>query len=66
VRRTAIRVVAAVGMLLATPPAIARTPGVQRFLEASDPVAMAWTPDGTRPFFDERATGDIRAAMPDG
>jgi glucose/arabinose dehydrogenase len=53
-------------MLLGAPPAIARTPGVQRFLEASGPVAMAWTPDGTRLFFDEQATGDIRVAMPDG
>jgi glucose/arabinose dehydrogenase len=53
-------------MSLGAPPAIARTPGVQRFLEASGPVAMAWTPDGTRLFFDEQATGDIRVAMPDG
>jgi len=27
---------------------------------------MAWTPDGSRLYFDEQATGDIRVAMPDG
>jgi glucose/arabinose dehydrogenase len=39
---------------------------VERFLRAQEPVSMAWTPDGSRLFFDELATGDIRVAMPDG
>jgi glucose/arabinose dehydrogenase len=44
----------------------ARAQDVERFLRAQEPVSMAWTPDGSRLFFDERATGDIRVAMPDG
>src|SRR5262245_217602 len=52
------------GSLGAAPPAHAQD--VVRFLRAHDPVSMAWTPDGSRLFFDEQATGDIRVAMPDG
>jgi glucose/arabinose dehydrogenase len=52
-----------VGSLGATP---AHAQDVERFLRAQDPVSMAWTPDGSRLFFDEQATGDIRVAMPDG
>jgi len=59
----------AVAILLATvgiTPAHAQSAGVQRFLRAQDPVAMAWTPDGSRLFFDEQSTGDIRVATHDG
>jgi glucose/arabinose dehydrogenase len=37
-----------------------------RFLRADQPVSMAWTPDGTRLFFDEQATGDVRVATANG
>jgi aldose sugar dehydrogenase len=66
--RPAVSLLAA-GLLLAvlgTPSADAQTTGVERFLRAEDPVSMAWTPDGSRLFFNEQATGDIRVAMPDG
>jgi aldose sugar dehydrogenase len=66
--RPAVSLLAA-GLLLAvfgTPSADAQTTGVERFLRAEDPVSIAWTPDGSRLFFTEQATGDIRVAMPDG
>jgi glucose/arabinose dehydrogenase len=52
--------------VVGTPSADAQTTGVERFLRAEDPVSIAWTPDGSRLFFTEQATGDIRVAMPDG
>ena len=62
---TLLGVVLLLGGTAATP-VRAQTTDVHRFLRAQDPVSMAWTPDGTRLFFDEQATGDIRVAMPDG
>jgi glucose/arabinose dehydrogenase len=55
-------------VLAAAPPtpAAAQDGGLKRFLRAQDPVSMAWTPDGSRLFFDEQATGDVRVATADG
>ena len=57
-------------LLLSFAPASARAQSVtgapSRFLRADHPVSMAWTPDGTRLFFDEQATGDVRVATADG
>ena len=51
---------------LSPSPAIAHDARLERFLRADDPVSMAWTPDGSRLFFDEQATGDIRVATAEG
>ena len=49
-------------------PAQAEVPAAtpSRFLRADHPVSMAWTPDGTRLFFDEQLTGNIRVTTGDG
>jgi glucose/arabinose dehydrogenase len=53
-------------LLLFAAPAHAASGSPSRFLRAEQPVSMAWTPDGTRLFFDEQATGDVRVATADG
>ena len=62
----AVLAVAAILVLPEPILATAQDQRLERFLRAEDPVSMAWTPDGSRLFFDEQATGDIRVAMPDG
>jgi glucose/arabinose dehydrogenase len=57
------------GLVLAaapSTPAAAQDGGLERFVRAQDPVSMAWTPDGSKLFFDEQATGDVRVATADG
>jgi glucose/arabinose dehydrogenase len=67
VRRSAtVFVVAALLALIDPTPAPAQDAGLERFVRAQDPVSMAWTPDGSRLFFDEQATGDVRVATADG
>jgi glucose/arabinose dehydrogenase len=65
-RRCAAIVSATLLLLFAGTPANAAPGSPSRFLRAEQPVSMAWTPDGTRLFFDEQATGDVRVATPDG
>jgi glucose/arabinose dehydrogenase len=67
VRRAAASLASSLALLgLVATPGRAQSADVHRFLRAEDPVAMAWTPDGSRLFFDEQDTGDIRVAMSDG
>ena len=66
-RRSGTVLVAAALLALIDPtPAPAQDAGLERFVRAQDPVSMAWTPDGSRLFFDEQATGDVRVATADG
>ena len=65
-RRSTALVSATVLLLFAGTPAHAAPGSPSRFLRAEQPVSMAWTPDGTRLFFDEQATGDVRVATADG
>jgi glucose/arabinose dehydrogenase len=67
VRRSGtVLAVAALLALIDPSPAPAQDARLERFVRAQDPVSMAWTPDGSRLFFDEQETGNLRVATADG
>jgi glucose/arabinose dehydrogenase len=67
VRRSGtVLAVAALLALIDPSPAPAQDARLERFVRAQDPVSMAWTPDGSRLFFDELETGNVRVTTADG